>query len=414
MKLLTITARINAFSILISLLLTAIILFVTLRFLVLDELDEQLALKVKGVEQVLIEGNEVFDPFTEITQLKEPVFYKPDAFADTLVFDSNEAEYEDYRMITAIRTVDGTSYKITTATSRLEWEDFLLVIFGVFLGCSLLLLAGTYIANQRFTKKIWDPFFNNLKQVQAFSLQGQKQLTLEESPVQEFIELNDVLTRMIGKVQRDYRSLKSFSENASHEIQTPLAIILSSLDQLSQSQNLDETSAHRIASAREAATRLSKLNRNLLLLTKIENGQFPIKEDVNLNNERSKHLEMMEELFATKNIHPKFDVDAKLNVTTNPALLDILIGNLMANAYHHSVHGALVKVYNEGRHFVFSNSGEPITKDTEKLFERFYKSSNSENSHGLGLAIVRQICELNQWGIEYQYSENCHHFIVTV
>lgn len=413
MKLLSVTARANLIGIVVVLIASASILFISLRFVVLEELHEQLTLKAQRIESAISSGHEFYDPFTSIQELSgADVSLGEDVFSDTLIYDDTQNEYEDYRMLETVRNVDGRLYRIKTATSRVEWEEFLGIIFAVFLGISALLLIVMQIINQRLTRKIWTPFFTNLKRVQSFSLQSKELIQFEESSVQEFTELNEVLERMTSKVQQDYGALKDFTENASHEIQTPLAVILSGLDQLGQSPTLDEAAAARIETIKGAATRLSKLNRNLLLLTKIENRQFSTAETLNLKKVLSSHLEMMEDLFATKKILPTIEIEETLSVKADPALLDILIGNLLANAYRHSENGAQVNVTSEANHLVFSNTGKPLSVDAEKLFERFYKSSTTASSQGLGLAIVKQICELYGWEISYSRKEGRHCFVV--
>lgn len=410
MKLLSVTARANRISILLVLLFSAAALFIILRIVILEELHEQLTLKAQRIETAISNGQEYYDPFTTISEVPDINRPLPDIFSDTLVYDNTQQEYEDYRMFETTRRINNRWYKIKTSTSRVEWEEFIWIIFAVFFGCLILLLLIMQWVNLRLTKKIWTPFFNNLRKIQGFSLNSKTDLSLQSSDVEEFEELNTVLLKMTSKIQNDYRSLKDFSENASHEIQTPLAIILSGLDQLLQSPSLDESSAEKVESVKQAATRLSKLNRNLLLLTKIENAQFSQLKPINLTSLLSQQCTLMEDLFKAKGIKLNINLPHEIVVQADPQLSEILLSNLLANCHKHTKENSTVSISSSNKDITFSNPGSPLPVNSEKLFERFYKSSDQVQSHGLGLSIASQICITYGWSITYEYSNGQHHF----
>lgn len=414
MKLLSVTARANLIGVVVILILSASILFVVLRLVTLEELQEQLTLKAQRIEEAISTGHEFYDPFSTIKKVESPTGEVVDIFSDTLIFDDAQDEFEDYRMLETTRQINGNWYQIKTSTSRVEWEEFLWIIFTVFLGSSILLLFTMQWVNQKLTRRILTPFFNNLKKIQSFSLNSGESLQLESSDVQEFRELNEVLIKMTSKIHDDYSALKDFSENASHEIQTPLAIILSGLDQLGQGPALDEASAGKIEIVRNAASRLSKLNRNLLLLTKIENAQFSQVQSVDLVALLKQQITMMEDLFDTKGISLQVDLPKEMVVQANPNLTEILLSNLLSNGYRYTPGQSVFHISSTERSITFSNSGEPFDVNSSKLFERFYKGSAVTNSNGLGLSIVAKICATYNWKVDYQYSESSHHFTLSI
>lgn len=262
MKLLSASHKANIWVTLITLVISGISLFFILRALVLEEIDEQLMLQASRIEKRIEQNDLPNDPAVQIKVLEErgePQWL----FQDTLIFVEEEGEKEVYRKLTKISEINGASFQIEIVTSRLEWEDMIQIIFVVFITTvALILLAGMWI-NYRVSRRIWAPFFANLERIRRFSFEeGRDSLILVDSAVDEFTELNDSVTYMGLKLQKDYKHLKEFTENASHELQTPLAVITSKLDQIDQSKSLDTESAARLEAIRFSVNKLSKLSRD--------------------------------------------------------------------------------------------------------------------------------------------------------
>jgi len=217
---------------------------------------------------------------------------------------------------------------------------------------------------------------------------------------------------MTKRVRNDYESLKNFTENASHEIQTPLAIIKSKLELLSQSENLDETQILVIGAINDAASRLSKLNQSLLLLTKIENRQFIESERLNLSFILSENLENFEELAETKNIKINRNIKENVPVEMNESLSGILISNLIINSIKHNQNNGFIDVKLDNNILKISNTGAKPGTKTEAFFQRFKKDLGSNDSLGLGLSIVKKICDNYGFTVQYDYKESLH--IVTI
>lgn len=242
-----------------------------------------------------------------------------------------------------------------------------------------------------------------------FNVHHGDKLTLSEQEIYEFNELNSALNKMTDKILNDYQSLREFTENASHEIQTPLALINSRIEGLIQDSSISGKHIQWIQDIHESAMRLSKLNHALLLLAKIDNGQYQEAEVLDLTAIVKRHLEEMEEVFVLKTITVSIERDEAFNVTINPTLADILVSNILNNAVKHNLPTSgfiTIRISTEGLRV--ANSGMPLTTDPRKLFERFQKQNKSTASLGLGLAIVNKICEMSQLAVEYEHINGLH------
>ena len=111
------------------------------------------------------------------------------------------------------------------------------------------------------------------------------------------------------KIRTDFVNLKEFTENASHEIQTPLAIIKSKLEMVLQDKSLNDKQYQQIQAAFESTIRLSKLNEALLLLSRIENQQFVGQKEIDFCLLLQTRVQYLEELFDLK----KIEVTMQLN-----------------------------------------------------------------------------------------------------
>jgi signal transduction histidine kinase len=273
----------------------------------------------------------------------------------------------------------------------------------------IILSAVMFIINRFVLGKLWQPFFNTLSELKTFNLQNKKSLHLTKSNIEEFEELNSSVFQMTDKISREYEALKAFTDNASHEMQTPLAIIMSKLDLLLQSSN--ETQADQLQAIYDATGRLSKLNQALLLLTKIDNKQFQNSDEVNLKLLLENKFHQFDELIKARNIRLTYELQ-EVCISINKELIDILLNNLLSNAIKHNEVGGIIKCRLSSDNLALSNSGKELPFDKVNIFERFQKSNQSDGI-GLGLAVVKQICDANGLSIAYSYVDKVHTFVIT-
>lgn len=342
---------------------------------------------------------------------KDTIIYK-----DTLILRAIEGEgvdeFEKYRQLTAYETLHDKRWKIVTRNSLVRNQDFIWVIVLSSFIIIILLLIGLWILNTRISKKLWQPFYTNINRLKNFSVQDQKPIELENSDIDEFKELNNSIQNLTQKLQSDFSNLKEFSENASHEMQTPLAIMQSKIELLLQSENINKEQSEQLQSIYQAGKRLSKLNKTLLLLAKVENQQFSTKEEVSFKDLIEKQLENYEDFILNKNISLNKKLSGHIT-STNTILADTLISNLLSNAIKHNIENGTISIVYSENQLIFSNTGESLKGNPEDLFNRFKKQSTRKDSLGLGLAIIKQICDVNQWHLSYFYEDKQHTLSVT-
>jgi signal transduction histidine kinase len=345
-----------------------------------------------------------------IKRINNTLEYK--RFSDTLAFDQEEKELIPFRKMTFSVQSGNQHYEVVLLQSLLESEDLQVVIFYFMSGLFLLVLFVLFFVNSWLSVKAWNPFFKSLSVLSLWKVEENQTINFDRTDISEFDQLNRTLEEMMRKIQSDFVNLKEFTENASHEIQTPLAIIKSKLELVLQDKTLNDQQNQRIHAAFESAIRLSKLNEALLLLSKIENQQFVEKAEIDFCQLIQSRVEYLEELFALKQIEVSINLEEKVVFTINPLLAEILINNLLSNALRHNIENGKVSISSGNQEITISNTGKSAGMDVSRLFQRFAKQTASSESNGLGLAIAAEICKTNQLQLEYHYSDEMHHLTI--
>ncbi len=394
----------------IILLLAGISLFFTIKSIIREESDEKLVESYRRIASQLEKTPGDSEWFPMFSVISDSSLASGHHFSDTSL--KIRHEFEEYRQLVAYKTIQGRKYKITVRESELESDDLLETLTMVILLSFSGLLMLLFIINRRISKRIWRPFFENLEKLKQFSLQDIVPYNPTISDTDEFNELNHVLKSLTDKVITDYDNLKKFSENASHEIQTPLAIIQSKIEALLDENRLSGNQPDKVKSIYQAVKRLSKINSGLLLLTKIENRQFSELEEINLDRLIKTQIESFNELMVLKQLNFEYICNTEKHIEANKLLVEMLINNLFSNAILHNAEMGQIKIELNVNSLIFSNTGSSNIPDSDRLFERFYKSGTT-GSTGLGLSIAKQICLGADWMISYSYRNDLHIFSVS-
>jgi len=412
MKLLARYNRVNIAATILVLLVGGLCYYFILRFVLIHQLDKDLKVEEQEVKDYVQRNNSLpnaanYKDQKVVFEPDESVLIKRKIFSVNL-YDTAEDEQQQGRQLIFTINSAGKNYKVTITKSQQETEDLVKLIVMLTLAIVVLLLMVLFIINRFVLNKLWLPFNNTLQQLKQFNLSNKTAINLKDTNINEFIELNAAVTAMSNSVLKDYDALKSFTENASHEIQTPLAVIKSKLELLMQAENFSETQMHYIQNIQEEISRLSKLNQSLLLLTKIDNQQFKDTEKVDIANIITKHLNNYEELISAKEIALTKNISEGNFVVMNKVMAEILVSNLITNAIKHNVERGSITIELNKDQLTVSNSGPVLATNPKELFERFKKDKVNSESLGLGLSIVKKICEQYHFKVDYNYTNGLH------
>jgi len=410
MKLLSKYNRIYLTASIIVFLITGIGYYYVVSYVLIDQLNHSLKEELNEIKTYAHLNNALLPQANTKNQL---IYYKPTNNTITKAKYSNVSEYVieekeiiQFRQLKSIITVNGHNYEVIIREPQTETDDLLQLIFFITFIIAAFFVLLLFIINRLLLQKIWMPFQYTLSQIQRFNLSKQNEITVQPTDITEFESLNNAVLSMSGKVNKEYHSLKDFTENASHEMQTPLAILNARLDLLIQNENISEKEIGQLQEMYGAVNRLTRLNKSLLLLTKIENRQFSESESIQLDQLIDEKIIQFSDLIKARNISIETDIQP-LELKMNHHLADIVINNLISNAIHHNLKNGSITISLEQDELMISNTGSEVSIDPEKVFERFQKSRQSEGL-GLGLAIVKQICDQYNFIVRYSFVDNLH------
>jgi signal transduction histidine kinase len=368
-----------------------------------DEVDEQLVNIAKKATEELKQNKEVnFPPFVEIEQTDG--VNGGDGFED-IDIDVGKDELEPYRQLTTYITIGGKNYKTVVRISMMEKQEMLIDLSALTIIAILFMVLIFFLINSRGSKNLFKDFYTTLDKLENFSLKDGKKLSLDKSYIVEFEALNKSLQFLSERAVSEYRSLKEFTEEVNHEIQTPIAVIKTKIELLLQNGNLAEHNLQQITVMLQNLHKIEKINKSMLLLNKLENKHLFDDESVSLNTILQNVIETNEEFKESKNLTIETEIKSDTELIINAQLLDILLQNLVSNAIKHNIDGGKISVYAESGNLAFTNTSLQLKSTPERFFNRFYKESDSPESAGLGLTIVKKICELYGFGIKNGFED---------
>lgn len=335
-----------------------------------------------------------------------------DSLFYTNYFDTLHNELEPYREMNFPITIDNTRYLYSARINLVESEDLIESIVWLFSFIVLLLITGIFLISRRLSITLWRPFYSTLEQIEKFELDKTELPLFASSSTEEFQRLNEAFDLLIKRNLSAYKDQKEFLENAAHELQTPLAVLQSKVDSLLQVENLTNDQAEAIDGVHSSISKLNRINKNLLLLSRIEYNGNDFSTKVNIRKILDANGSFFLEQAAQRNITIEITAQVDLVVNANTYLVESLVNNLIMNAIKHNFEGGFVVVTLNNQRMIVSNSSQDNELTREKLFQRFSKQGQETSGTGLGLSIVKKISEVFEWTIGYEYRDNMHLFTV--
>lgn len=414
MKLFTRYSRINLLATLLIFLLASIAFYFLLWWVMINQVDEDLKIEEREIETYVSKYNRPPEPITVKDQRVS--YEKSEVLEFTRYFRTAKSperhEREDFREISFTIPV-GNRWLLFKVSKSLEGTRIMnrSIIF-ISLLTVILILVVSLLINRWLLRRLWQPFYATLSGVKKFRLGEKKTTSFIPSSIDEFNLLNETLDQFIQGAEKEYTLLKEFTENASHELQTPLSIVQSKLDTLIQDEHLTEAQSNAAQSAYEAIRKMARLNQSLLLLSKIENRQFSETSSFDFKNLTEVKIADWQELWQGKNLKISSTMEST-SMIMNLQLADILLNNLFSNAVRHTPVGGSIHMNLRQNEFIISNDASGGALDSGKLFQRFSKGGQSSDQYGLGLSIVQQIIEVSGKRIAYHFEKGQHIFTIS-
>lgn len=336
----------------------------------------------------------------------------------TIGFQNNEDYIDDLNDEEAVRELTrvfnkmGTNYELTLTVQVFAWNDTLdfavisiLTLAVVLLIVVIIIVSLIIIGNMRPLNRLTN-WLRNRKENEDIPQPDKK------IKVQEFKEIESAVLAASKRSKQLFEEQKRFIGNASHEIQTPLAVCRNRLELLVDNTQLDEHQLSEIEKTLDSLGYISRLNKSLLMLTRIENHQFKEETEININQVASQALGNLNSVYESHNIEVKTDERGTLLVRMDSTLASSLVTNLLKNAFIHNKQGGCINIKIGDEMLFVSNTGTEKALDANAIFQTFYKRSDNHNSSGLGLTIAKAICDEYGFEIRYQFIENQHVFSV--
>jgi two-component system, OmpR family, sensor histidine kinase QseC len=416
MKLFSRYNRINIAASILVFVVGSVAFYFVLRAVLLKQLDESLHTEQTEIISYVQMHNklpEVVNAYNQqiayvVTNKMQPetVYYSEKAK------DPDRDEMEWMRKLAFDINVAGKNYRAIITKSQVETEDLLQLVIIVGASMIALILLAGYVINRMVIKRLWKPFYKTVEEVEQYQLAKQQALQLPASGVSEFDLLNHQLISMTERAQQDYQVMKEFSANAAHEMQTPLAVIRTHTEALMQDEYVLQHHDKSIQTIGQSVNRLTRLNHDLLLLARIENGQFPLQEKIDLDKIILQKTDELAELMASKKIILETRL-TPVHISCNHHLAEVIVNNLLNNAIRYNKEGGTIKIELTPQQLIISNTSPLPALEKEKVSQRFYRHPDTKaDGNGLGLSIVKQVCAVTGYMLQYDYQQGLHIFSI--
>ncbi len=374
----------------------------------IHEIDELLASELIQVKEQLrqhppdTEDMPGWDPNLRITRIP----FGPQTgiiYSDTIFFSPVENEQSPVRMLRSTYTLRNQMYLITLQQSYLEFDEIAGTVSVGVIVCLLIVVTLLVLTDVLVTRRIWQPFYGIVRQLQRYRVDGLDDPEFPASDVHEFKLLSQSLDAMSRRTRRQYALQKQFTDNASHEMQTPLSVLSFELDLLQQAAGLAEADLDRIQRSQQEIKRLSAINQSLLLLAKIDNQQFAHNDRVDIGELVNQLVDNYSDYVAHRGIPINRMIKGGPILYMNRQLADVLFSNLIKNAVRHGDSNSSIFVQVGINSFIITNHGDPLPFPEDQLFRRFVRNQALPQSTGLGLALVKEIAAQYGMIVKYDY-----------
>ncbi len=378
-----------------------------IEYIAYEETDEFLAYEMERLVEHHSMHNDLPN-FNNVAEILEDVKYAYPFYKDTLILETGDNEMVPFRELWFSIDHNGRDFTIVLRHLLLGRDDIVEGTLLIISGLMVLIALFLFITLNQVSEKIWAPFYDTLNKLTNYNLSNSPPV-FDKTNIDEFNTLNLTLKTLLKKISDDYRHNREFNENASHELQTHLAIIRANTEKLLNTQDENIVEKEELGKIYSAATHLSGVQKSLLLLSRINNREFSNPVDLDVKVVVSEAINTFSEAISLREIRLKTNL-SKCILSMDAGLADILFNNLIKNAVKHNIKNGVMEVILTSGHLQISNSGMPFKGDPQTLLQRF--SKGTDGNIGIGLAIVKEICDLYGFVLEYKIENTIHHITV--
>ena len=406
MKLINRTFRLTAIWLLPVFVIGSIFVFFMIKYIVYEETDEYLTYEMERIVKHHQRYSDLPE-FHQIADLLEGIMIEKPAFKDTLILEPGDNEMVPHREL--LFSIEHKGEHFTLVLRHLLpgnddiFQGTVIIISGLMLLIFLILLLTINLVSRR----IWKPFYQSLNIITGFKTNDPLP-SFPQTPIDEFEKLNKTVNNLLKKINADFSRTREFNENASHELQTHLAMIRANTEKILNHSGEQGDVQHHIANIHQASVRLSQVQKSLLLLSKIGNQEFNKREQVDFSQQLRQTLQLFDEAISLRGLSLSMEIEG-CTLMMDPGLAEILCNNLIKNAIKHNTDKGFIRIELNSQILNVENSGLPYEGNPHNLLERF--ATGKKGDMGIGLAIVAQICELCHFSISYRISEKAVHSI---
>lgn len=339
-----------------------------------------------------------------------------DRYIDTTLFmqdaDDEAPESEPVRMLQTSFELDGKHYELKVANSMLEEGDLIKELLKDIIWLYLLLICCIFIINNIMLRRLWKPFYDFLHRLKNFQLGRSREVPVIRTEITEFLDLQRAVTTLVDRAHTSFIQQKDFIGNASHELQTPLAIASGKVELLLEDDGFTEKQASELTAIHQIIQRLIKLNKSLLLLSKIDNRQFFENKRLYINAIIAEIEAELHAFSGYKQLTINSNLKVPVEIEMDNTLASILFSNLIRNAIFHTPDAGTVDITTSLKRFQISNTAANGPLNAAEIFQRFHRASATDATTGLGLAIVKAIVDLYEFSVDYEFVANRHQFTI--
>jgi len=285
--------------------------------------------------------------------------------------------------------------RFDVSTQKLSERQLLTALSAaVFAFAIFSLLIGFWLS-----ARVMSPLIDLARRVRAMSKTGRPELLkshfADDEVGQLASALDDYSTRLTEMVERD----REFNADVSHELRTPLAVIASTTELLQASPDLTAKLSERLKRIERAVRQSSELIDALLLLSRRERQAPDDGETTDVARVVEQVVDSQRTHVANKPVQVRVDIEEPLATVAPSSVVAVALSNLIGNAFKYTQAGEVIVTVGHGR-VTIEDTGPGIDADhAEKLFERGVRGTKVGKGGGLGLAIVRRLCELYGWKV---------------